>query len=293
MRIKTLLFSATIIALALVACNPAPESTPAEPSMPAGESQENMPVEEKEEETESQADSASPAEETTGPQETEAVQSQEISGCYHPYFPIQDGAYWTYQQPEGNYTIRIEETGEDTFTMLQEMESDDIVFNVEWYCSDEGLLRGTFGQMDLLGYSTEEEGSPEFQFETIEWEGETLPAPELIEVGYTWESDYSLSADYDIEGFSGTLQVTVVLRHEITSMEEVTVPAGTFSNALRVDSVGNIEMIMAMTEDSITPFGSVDFNYSTWYVEGVGMIKSSESMSGFTSSTELVETSFQ
>ncbi len=290
MKIKYLVFSSIMLLLALVACNPAQETMPASSSTDEVVVQESM---DSGEETQSVAEEVSPPE-APAMELTEAVQPQEVSACYHPYFPIVDGAYWTYQQPEtGNYTLRIEETGEDTFKMLQDMESDDVIFTVEWFCSEDGLLRGTFGQMDLLDYSSEEEGSPEFQFETLEWEGETLPAPELIEEGYTWESDYSLSADYDIEGFSGQLQVTVVIQHEIIGTEEVTVPAGTFSEALRVDSMGNIEMIMVISEDSITPFSSIDFSYSTWYVEGIGMVKSSESMSGFSSSTELVETSFQ
>jgi hypothetical protein len=289
MKFKNLLYSAIILVIALAACNPVQEIAPATPTTAEPAPQETMETIENPQPQAEVTDSA----ETSPPEESQATQPQDVSACYHPYFPIEDGAYWTYQQPaEGNYTLRIEETGQDTFRMLQEMESEDIIFTVDWYCSDDGLLRGTFGQMDLLGNTPDGEENPEFQLETFEWEGETLPSPELIEVGYAWTSEYKLSADYDIEGFSGSMQVIVEIQHQINTFEEVVVPAGSFTEAMRVDSTGTIEMVMVMGEDNTTPFSNFEFNFSTWYVEGIGMVKSSETMSGFASSTELVETSF-
>jgi len=240
--------------------------------------------------------------ETTAlPEETEATeepteptveeQAQEQNACYHPFFPVVDGVSWTYDDSFGSgYTMTIEETGEDTFTMTQNLADEDAEFTIDWYCSEDGLLRGSFGQMDLLSQAATEEESPEFVFETLEWEGETLPAPELMEVGYTWTSNYSLSAEMNLEGFSQSMEVNVSIDHEINAIEEVTVPAGTFPEAYRVDSTGNIEMVMMMGETS-NPLSNFEFNFSTWYVEGVGMVQSGSEFSGYDSDVELTGSS--
>jgi hypothetical protein len=144
--------------------------------------------------------------------------------------------------------------------------------------------------MDLFSQATTEEGDPEMFFETLEWEGETLPAPELMQIGYTWTSTYALSAEINLEGFSQTMEVQVSIDHEIGAIEEVTVPAGTFPEAYRVDSTGNIKMLMMMGESS-NPLSNFEFNFSTWYVEGLGMVQSGSEFSGFSSTTELIDSS--
>ena len=229
-------------------------------------------------------------EESSESEPTTTVFAETDSVCYHPFFPIVEGASWTYDDDfDSGYTITVEETGQDTFLMTQEMENEDAVFMAEWYCGEDGLLRGTFGQMDILSEATGEE-NPEFAFTTLEWEGETLPAPELMEPGYTWTSEYRLEAELNIEGFSGTSEVMVSIDHEIAAIEEVTVPAGTFPEAYRVDSRGEVGFAMFMGEDS-SPINALDFNFRTWYVEGLGMVKSADEFTGYSSTVELISSS--
>jgi hypothetical protein len=174
--------------------------------------------------------------------------------------------------------------------MIQEMTQSDAIYSAEWYCSENGILRGSFGQVDLLNQAAGGEETPEFEFEALEWEGETLPSPELIELGYAWTSNYKLSANLEIEGISQTSEVRVSIDHKIGAIESVTVPAGTFPEAVRVDSHGEIEMILVMGESTI-PFSGLDFDYSTWYVEGLGMVKSSNIFSGYSNDVVLIESS--
>jgi len=226
---------------------------------------------------------------------TETPNDQQIDSeslCYHPYFPVIEGASWTYDDDlDEDYTIRITETRENSFTMTQQLLNDEnFLFTADWYCSEEGILRGSFAQVDLINQAGGDAESPEFEFETLEWEGETLPNPDLLEVGYAWTSTYKLSANYDIEGFSDTFEVNVTIDHEIASIEEVTVPAGAFSEAIRVDSTGQIDMGSLFGENN-TFFSSFDFGYSTWYVEGVGMVRSSSEISGFNSGVSLTDSS--
>ncbi len=221
----------------------------------------------------------------------EEVQMDSNSLCYHPYFPIVDGASWTYDAGiEEDYTLRIEETGEDSFKMIQEMLDEDLVYTVDWYCSQDGILRGSFGQLDLINQAASEEDTPEFIFETLEWEGETLPSPELLENGYTWTSFYRLSANLELQGFSQSAETEVIIDHEIAGIDEVTVPAGTFPEAIRVDSDGQINMSLIMGE-SKSPISSFDFTYSTWYVEGLGMVKTISGILDYDTGVSLINSS--
>jgi len=228
------------------------------------------------------------------PTETALIPDSQIdteSACYHPFFPIVDGAFWAYQSNfDDGYTLRIDKTSHDTFTMIQEMENGEEIYTVDWYCSDDGLLNGTFAQFDLMDQAEDGE-DVDFSFETLEWEGQTLPAPELMTLGYTWTSSYKLSGDANISELTTTLSANVTIEYTIAAIEAVTVPAGTFPEAYRVDSVGVIEMILSLGETT-QPFSMTDFTYSTWYVEGVGMVKSSNDASIAQVDIELVASSF-
>lgn len=97
------------------------------------------------------------------PTATEISQTGINSACYHPYFPVIEGANWTYAYASGeSYTMSIEETGENSFLMAQEFDDEDTKYTAEWNCSDDGILRATFGQADILN---EISGEEEFKFE--------------------------------------------------------------------------------------------------------------------------------
>ncbi len=251
---------------------------------------ENNPSETMEEDPEPAPTENVSAPEPTPTEETAASEPDPASenACTHPYFPISDGASWTYDDSLGEgYTMTLNEVEENAFTMTQEMQDSDTVFTVDWYCSDEGILRGTFGQVDMLAESTGEE-DPEIVFETLEWEGETLPDIDHWEIGYAWTSKYILSGEVDMEGITATMDITVSIDHTLAAVEEVTVPAGTFPEAYRVDSVGQIDMAMVMGETT-TPISDFPFNYQTWYVENLGMVKTGSRFQGYDTSSELLD----
>lgn len=217
------------------------------------------------------------------------------SVCYHPLFPVADDATWTYRYDTGDsYTMTVDSTGEDTFTLTQEFETadvapeDEVVLSMDFYCSPDGLLQGDFAQIDLFGESSED--APEINFETIEWTGETLPAMEVMEIGYTWTATYTLEGEFNIEGMESTASGTVTIDYVIGAIEEVTVPAGTFPQAYRVDSTSNIEVSLDMGESAM-PFSGFDSTSSIWYVEGVGLVKSQDTFESFSSTIELIDSS--
>lgn len=211
--------------------------------------------------------------------------------CNHPLFPIVEGATWTYQyETDEGYTMTIDEVDENRFTMTQVMDDENTVLTNEWYCSEDGILQGNFGQVNFLDESTEL-GDFELAFETIEWNGETLPPMDALEVGYTWNSDYTLTADVDMQGFNTTMEMTISIEHTLGAIEEVMVQAGTFPNAYRIDSVSSVTMNLGLGE-AATPYTVQDFSYSSWYAKGVGMVKSDDEFAGYESMVELVSSSF-
>ncbi|MCB2209397.1 hypothetical protein KQH62_00760 [bacterium] len=283
MKRKWLLIAFLLGAFVLTSCNlPGTSSSTDSAPMDTTEPDEPMAVEE-----------TMTAEPT---QESEPDMSMDTdAACYHPLFPVSDNGTWTYQYDDGDtYTMSVESTGQDTFTLTQEFDEDDvaeddeIVLTMDFYCSSEGLLQGNFAQIDL--FSEEGEDTPEINFETVEWTGETLPAMELMEIGYTWTATYTLEGEFNIQGMESTAEAVVTIEYVIADIEEVTVPAGTFPQAYRIDSNSDIAMSMGMGE-SIVPFSGYDFNSSVWYVENVGMVKTQDEFSGMSSEIELIDSS--
>ena len=238
------------------------------------------------------------SEEPQQPEDTENTQTPSAqvmrietdSACYHPLFPVVEGAYWTYQYPSGDrYTLTIDQTGVDTFTMTQEFYEEDTIFSVDWYCSDEGLLQGSFAQVDILDQATGDDNI-EINFEALDWEGQTLPPFESMQIGKTWVVKYTMSGETTIGGFSTTLIAIVEIEYIVSAIEEITVPAGTFDGAYRIDSTGDIAISMG-TDDANIPMNVVNYTFTTWYVEDIGMIKGSNDLIGESTTIELIDSS--
>jgi hypothetical protein len=219
------------------------------------------------------------------------LQPDTQSKCYNPFFPIVEGASWTYQFDTGDtYSNEVSNVDQNSFTLTQTFYKDgedNLVLTADWYCTSDGLLQGNFAQIDLLNQSATD-GGPEMTFETIQWEGQTLPAPDLMQVGYKWTATYSLTGDVDMEGIVTTADATVTIQYKVGAIEEVIVPAGTFAQAYRVDSIGEIDIEMTMSGASV-PLNMNGFDSSSWYVEGVGLVKTSDEFSGLSSGMELLE----
>ena len=210
------------------------------------------------------------------------------SNCYHPFFPITEGADWIFQLSSGeSYTMTVTNVTNESFTLTQDFADSDLVMSVDWFCSGDGLLVGDFAQLDFLNQSGGEDGM-EMTFDTLSWEGETLPAEDLFEVGYEWTATYNLKGDINMEGVVSTAEATVTIDYVIAAIEEVTVPAGTFPQAYRVDSDGEISMMMEFAGTSM-PLTGFNFGSSTWYVENIGLVKTADDFTGYSSGMELID----
>lgn len=230
-------------------------------------------------------------EETELPEENPVVENMGASLCNHPYFPIVDNATWTYQPSDSSsYFLTIDELMDDSFIMRQEVPDEQFEAIVEWFCTEEGILRGSFAQLDLIDQGGGMMGEPEIEFETLEWTGETLPEPNQLDVGYFWISSYTLSADVNVDGDIQQTKIIVALDHHVEAFEGVSVAGGTFPDAMRVDSDGAMAISVEMDGQDV-PVSGMEFTYTTWYAEGVGMVKMSNDSAGFQSTVELVSSS--
>ena len=199
--------------------------------------------------------------------------------CYNPYFPIRDDRTWTYnilaEDTSETYAITYKDISQDTFTTVQTFST--LTSEVRWNCGPEGLLSNEYANFNL----PEQEN---ISFETIELSGVFLPPVEQWQVGYTWQTSYKVKLNTTVEGFTVEAEAEVILDHVLSAYEEVSVAAGTFPQAARVDTNGvmNLSFFGETTE--------IPLVYSDWYARDVGLVKSgSESAENMlTYYTELV-----
>lgn len=248
--------------------------------------EETLPTEEI---TETEAETPS-SEETS-----DSLGVETVSGlCSHPYFPINEDYIWHYKITEDNgeisyYTIEYTEVKEDSFVIREEFsetggEQERLFIEMKWLCTEEGLISTEYGEMAFPG--TGEEDMPIFTYETLEADGINLPVPDDWEIGTTWQTDYLLIGTTEIQG-TGEITSTseINIENEIAGVESVTVEAGTFDEAVRVEGTTTITTTMFVMGMS-TPF-TVAVDTDTWYVENVGLVKTMER--DFNSVTELIE----
>ncbi|PWH17206.1 MAG: hypothetical protein DDG60_02890 [Anaerolineae bacterium] len=178
--------------------------------------------------------------------------------CNNPYYPVVNGATWTYQiwlQQEAptleTYSMSVLDDGTFTLT-IQKAES---VFAMDGACRDDGVIL-----LDVPGVSaTYADGSGSSTLSTTNDDGVTVP--DDIQVGDEWSQTISVVASS--EG-AETLSATMEATYKALGYETVTVPAGTFY-ALKVEQNGS------MTIHGSPPFDTHGF---LWYAQGVGTVKS-------------------
>lgn len=220
------------------------------------------------------------AEPAAQPTETEAAaevapETAANGACSHPYYPVLPDTTWHYRStttglPTIDQYFTYEEITADSFVSKQRIEGETTTdLEATWLCKDDGLLNVAYGLvtfMDLPG---------DFTFETVEYEGVSLPLAEEWVVGKEWTGNWHIKGEADIAGVGTTVSdIDVVQENRIVAVESVTVPAGTYDEAVRVDSTVTLELTTTVGETSM-PGMTTDFSLSAWYVEGVGMVKQS------------------
>lgn len=217
----------------------------------------------------------------------EEMEEPMISGaCGVSYFPILPDAIWTYRLYDETGTfiesrIWYEEITETSFVWKQEIDGDPpITSQAAWTCSDEGLISTDMAStnlpmvMEAYGYDYE------YEVETLEFSGITFPANDRWVVGTEWTGNWKVQGDIYVEDVGMTnANIDVTMNNTIAAEESVSVPAGTYENALRVDSVMLMDIVISY-QDMTLPSVKAEYNMSSWYVQGVGMVKQASEDAG-------------
>lgn len=202
------------------------------------------------------------------PTAAETTGGATLSGdCANAYFPVVDGRVYTYSSSisgfgVSNFTQTYSDVTDDSFIITIDAGEGEPFANT-WTCSSEGILSPDFSQ--LPGGM---EGVVSIDF--VEAEGVTLPTEEMFQPGESWTTRYVAEATIgDAESGQLTMTQTMEMTNTVVGVEAVTVPAGGFDEAVRVDTTGVVTMAMG----DAGPTTSFDMNYSSWYVEGVGLVR--------------------
>lgn len=215
---------------------------------------------------------AEPTEEPTALPPTAAPEEPAVASgeCGHAYYPVVEGRALTYSTSTGEdepttYTTTYSNVTESSFTITTDIGEGEAVAT-DWQCSTEGLLSPEF--IRLPGTTDE------FQIEFTEASGFTIPSEDQFRVGESWPTHYV--ANFLMGGTddaSMTMIQTMDMTNTVTGTEPVSVPAGDFPNAVRVETVATISSTMDLGGGTTQPGLALDMNYISWYAEGVGLIR--------------------
>ena len=243
----------SILALAISACAPGEAPAPAEapPEMAPAEAEMVAPV-----------------------IEPPAV---DLGACSNTFYPVGEGRSWDYLVTSGGETSEIRFVQKDVspgaFTHV--MTTGDVTTEIRWTCGPDGLFSSEDARMNFAPI-------PNVEIETLDVSGVAIPPADKWQVGYSWETKFNVRmtmsfGDGQVEGEG---EYTVV--NTIAAIEPVSVPAGSYENAYRVDAQATIKFSMMGID---TEFSSP---YSSWFVEGIGMVRSASGDAEMPYSMELI-----
>jgi hypothetical protein len=188
--------------------------------------------------------------------------------CDNPYYPVVDGATWTYTNNSiGQFTHTLNVSDDQIFTI--QVISGDTTFNIEGQCTQDGVIL-----MDNSLTTTAQSSDGAGTVTTTNQDGVTLPND--IQVGDDWSQTIEYSAGSGGEtSFSGTIETS----YKAVGYESVSVPAGTFE-ALKIVQTSSLSMAGQNVMDTTS---------NLWYVQGVGNVKTEQIVNqGDPFSSELV-----
>jgi hypothetical protein len=237
---------------------------------------------------ETQAPQATPTETATQPPVTAESAATSSAGevlCANAYYPVREGATWSYESsggPSGGYsfTDTITSVREDGFTLSSEF--GELTRTQEWACKPEGLVALQLGGTSAATLNSE---NMQLNLEVKNVSGVTFP--NAINVGDQWQHNLDFEGKMTVAGQEGSATGEAQTNFSALGNESVTVPAGTFDALkIQIDTTLNINVSVQGVAVPVPFSGS----YTYWFVKDVGWVKASGtgSVSG-TSFSETIE----
>ena len=216
---------------------------------------------------------------TTEPTRAPAAASGMSGDCSNPFFPVVEGASWTYDMTgtgASTYTRTITEVRDNGFTMTNATDGSDTPLSIDYECGENGLSSATLGGLPGAAGA--------FSFSVTNFTGTNFPPADQWKTGATWNASYTVEGGGTIQDIEATATGDVALTYEIVDQESVTVPAGTF-DAYKVNSTLTQKLTMSM--NGMTVPVEFTINSVDWYAKDVGQVKSM-TLGDFANTSELV-----
>jgi len=203
-----------------------------------------------------------------------ATPTPSITACTNPYYPVMDGAQWTYSLSgiaTGTFDHSIIAVRPDGFTD-QDVFASSVTRTGEWKCED-GALSALDPAESLSSMIQTEDLTASYK--TVSGSGVTLPA--IITPGTAWTQEFTVEGTQTISGQALPGKGKVTYACTAGDTETVTVPAGMF-DAVRVGcQINGTISVNMLGFDVPTELASVA---TIWYARGVGMVKTENEISG-------------
>ncbi len=188
--------------------------------------------------------------------------------CQNPYYyPVVEGASWNYQLSEASgsnstFTRSITAVRADGFDE-QDVFSVGTVRQGSWACQNGNLtaLSPAFGASVTAA-------DTQFEFTIESNSGISFPANP--QPGQEWSQTIVYSTSQNLNDLNIEAHSTAQIDCQAIGMEKVSVPAGEF-DALRVDCPTRLDISISGSAPV-----TITSNASTWYAQGIGMVKSSD-----------------
>jgi hypothetical protein len=197
--------------------------------------------------------------------------------CTHPYFPVSETAEWHYRagMPSlpilmGEDVVRQANLTETGFEQVRRVQDAGTLVQ-RWTCTPDGL-----SDMPREA-SVTADGAPTGTVQFTDANGTTLPLADRWQAGYSWTQGANGTFDgLDVvPGTNPRAQSAIAKTHTIVGRESVTVPAGTFSAwKIETRASGPVTVEIAGQKETF----EVTTLIEAWYVENVGLVKSSSSL---------------
>lgn len=188
--------------------------------------------------------------------------------CGNEFFPVVEGRAMRYSNTipgfgVSEHTITHSNVTATSFTATTDLGDGNALIH-NWQCSDDGLLALELAQLP---------GAEGLTIEYVEASGVSIPPAEMFQPGETWTTHYVANATLGDTGAGAmTMVETIDLDNTVAGIEAISVPAGDFPNAVRVDSTGAINIAMTL-DGAAQPANDMAISFTTWYVAGVGLVR--------------------
>jgi hypothetical protein len=189
--------------------------------------------------------------------------------CANAYYPVRQSATWTYKSsggPAGEYSFidTVTAVRVDGFTLSTQIGS--LTRSQEWTCSAEGLAA-----LQLGGAPAAMLNAQNIQMNLNVTGGNGVTFPDQIKPGDQWQQSLDFSGNVTMMNEEADATGTTQMNFNAVGMESVTVPAGTF-DALKVEA--DVTLNINATYQGMTLPVSFSGDYTYWFAEGVGWVKS-------------------